>query len=457
MATDDSAAPLASAGATSAQRADAVATVELRGEEMLGQRVKLFPQALLVGALVGAMSVAFRLSLDTSEAWRSHWLAAHPDWTGALWMVVAIGLIALALWLVRAFCPEAAGSGIPHLKMVLQGDFRLRWLRIIPVKFLSGFFAIASGLCLGREGPTIQIGAAIGAMFGDATNRPPEERRALLVTGASAGLAAAFNAPLAGILFVLEELRINMPDSAFFAALVASITADIVTRALMGQMPVIATVAPPIPSLLDLPFFLLLGLIAGLLSWLYNNGLIRITRLLAFRSPWLQAAKVAVAGAVIGLFGWLDPQLIGGGDALTDRVLDGYGTARWLSRTLVIRFLLSIGSYAIGTAGGIFAPLLALGGLLGLLVGKLCGDFFPGLPVEPMAFAAAGMSALFAGVVRCPLAGIVLMIEMTGHYELVIPLTVAAYTATFTADQLRIKPVYDALLEDLLQRESTKS
>jgi len=456
MATDEPITPLAGAGATPAERADAVASVEEHGEQMLRQRSRLFPQALIVGALVGAVSVAFRLVLEASQAYRTSWLEEHRDWTGVLWIVVATVLIGVALWLVRALCPEAAGSGIPHLKMVLQGDFRIRWARILPIKFLSGLFAIASGLALGREGPTIQMGAALGAMFGDLTGRSSEERRALLVTGSGAGLAAAFNAPLAGILFVLEELRINMPDSAFFAALVASITADIVTRALMGQMPVIDVGrAPTIPSLVDLPFFLFLGLIAGLVSGLYNGSLTWLTRVLAFRSNWLQAAKVAVAGMVIGVVGWTDPHLIGGGDALSDRTLSGNGTIAWLSRTLLVRFFLSIGSYAIGTAGGIFAPLLALGGLMGLLLGKLFVGFFPDMPHEPMAFAAAGMAALFAGVVRCPLAGIVLMIEMTGHYELVIPLTVAAYTATFTADQLRIKPVYDALLEDMLQREKS--
>jgi CIC family chloride channel protein len=456
MATDEPNTPLAGAGATQAERADAVATVEERSDKMLRLRSRLFPQALIVGAMVGVVSVVFRTILETSQAYRTSWLAAHRDLTGLLWIVVAMVLIAIALWLVRAFCPEAAGSGIPNLKMVLQGDFRIRWARILPVKFLSGFLAIASGLALGREGPTIQMGAALGAMFGDLTGRSSEERRALLVTGSGAGLAAAFNAPLAGILFVLEELRINMPDSAYFAALVASITSDIVTRALMGQMPVIEIGrTPTIPSLVDLPFFLLLGVIAGLVSSLYNGSLTWLTHKLAFRSNWLQALKVAVAGVVVGVVGWIEPHWIGGGDALTDRALSGNGTIAWLSRTFVVRFFLSVGSYAVGTAGGIFAPLLALGGLMGLLLGKLFVGFFPDMPHEPMAFAAAGMAALFAGVVRCPLAGIVLMIEMTGHYQLVIPLTVTAYTATFTADQLRIKPVYDALLEDMLQREKT--
>jgi chloride channel protein, CIC family len=452
MSSDDPSSPLATTAATPAERAHAVADVELHGEQMLSQRVRLFPQALIVGAAVGLLSVAFRLALEHSSHWRDRWLSSSAEGTTLVWVVGAIAMIGVALWLVVRFAPEAAGSGIPHLKLVLQGDFRVRWWRVLPVKFVSGLFAIAAGLALGREGPTIQMGASLGAMWGDLTKRSPEERRSLLVTGASAGLAAAFNAPLAGILFVLEELRINMPDSAFFAALVASITADIVTRALMGQAPVIATGDPPIPSLVDLPFFLLLGVIAGLASGLYNGLLVAVNRWLAFRSVWLQSLKVAIAGTVIGLCGWWDPMLIGGGDALTDRSLDGQGSIAWLSRTLVARFVLSIASYAIGTAGGIFAPLLALGGLMGLLVGKLCLVVFPGMPAEPMAFAAAGMSALFAGVVRCPLAGIVLMIEMTGHYELVIPLTVAAYAATFTADQLQIKPIYDALLEDQHQR-----
>lgn len=453
MTTDDPNAPLTTNESTPAQQAHAVATVELHGEEMLRQRSQLFPQALIVGAAVGALSVGFRLTLEHSEALRDAWLKQPWSYAGPVWIVAAIAMVGLALMLVLRFAPEAAGSGIPHLKLVLQGDFRVRWWRVLPVKFFSGLLAIASGLALGREGPTIQMGASLGAFWGDITKRSPEERRSLLVTGASAGLAAAFNAPLAGIIFVLEELRINMPDSAYFAALVASITADIVTRALMGQAPVITTATPAIPSLMDLPFFLLLGLIAGLVSAVYNTSIVALNRWLMFRSAWLQTAKVVVAGVVIGLVGWLDPLLVGGGDALTNRTLSGGGTITWLSRTFVVRFLLSIGSYALGTAGGIFAPLLALGGLLGLLVGQICMNLFPWLPTESTAFAAAGMSAMFAGVVRCPLAGIVLMIEMTGHYELAIPLTVAAYTATFTADQMRIKPVYDALLEDQLERE----
>jgi CIC family chloride channel protein len=436
-------------GASSAEDQKAGAAVIERGEKLNEARRRLFPHALVVGLMTGALAVAFRICLERGEEMRLQLvLASESAVTGILWMfVVSSFLIGISLWLVRRFCPEASGSGIPHLRMILRERGELDWKRVIPVKFVSGLLGIVGGLCLGREGPTIQMGAALGAMWGGSHLGKSTDRRTLLVTGASAGLAAAFNAPMAGILFCIEELHIGVPDSAFFAAMISCISSDLLARLILGQTPVLHVTLTHIPPLDSLPFFLVLGVLNGGLGWVFNKSLVTTTRQLTFKSPRLNATKVLSAAATLAIAGWLYPPLLGGGLILNNRALAGDGSIVWLASMFLLRFVLSIGSYSLGTAGGIFAPLLVLGGLLGLLTGEISQHIFPTAVPEPAAFAVVGMSALFASVVRCPLTGIVLIIEMTGHYELILPLMVASFAASITADELHSTPVYDALLE----------
>jgi CIC family chloride channel protein len=259
---------------------------------------------------------------------------------------------------------------------------------------------------------------------------------------------------MAGILFAIEELHINIPDSAFSAAMIACISADLLARCVLGQTPVLQATLTQIPPLESLPFFVVLGILGGALAWGFNNALVYFTRCLAFRSVTANAGKVVVAGLVLAAVGFCYPPLLGGGLVLSNRALLGEGTVTWLVTMLVLRFVLSIGSYAMGTAGGIFAPLLVLGGLLGLIVGDICQRLLPAAVPEPTAFAVVGMAAAFAGVVRCPLTAIVLIIEMTGHYELILPLMTASFTAAITADELHIAPVYDALLQCQLDAQT---
>ena len=429
-----------------------------RGEKLNQARRRLFPHALCVGLLTGLLAVAFRVSLDQGEEWRAHFLIwVHTsDGLGAVALLVAACLVVgVSLWLIKAICPEASGSGIPHLRLVLSERGQLNWRRVIPVKFVSGWLASMGGLCLGREGPTLQMGASLGAMWGESHLGKGADRRTLVVTGASAGLAAAFNAPMAGILFSIEELHINLPESAFFAAMISCISSDLLARSILGQTPVLQATINQIPPLESLPFFVVLGILCGGLSWLFNHSLVITTRRLSFQTFRPNLTKVLIAGSTLAIVGWYYPPLLGGGIALSNRALTGEGTIAWLSAMLVLRFLMSIGSYAVGTAGGIFAPLLVLGGLIGLLTGEISQHLFPTAVPEPTAFAVVGMAAVFASVVRCPLTGIVLIIEMTGHYVLILPLMVASFTAAITADELHVAPVYDALLESQLATTAT--
>lgn len=431
-----------------------------QGEKLNQARRRLFPHALFVGLMTGAIAIAFRVCLEGGENLRTQLLtwAAGQDGLGlALMLALNSALIGCALFLILRFCPEAAGSGIPHLRLVLREKGQINWRRVIPVKFISGLVGIVGGLCLGREGPTIQMGAAIGAMWGEGHLGKGVDRRSMLVTGASAGLAAAFNAPMAGILFAIEELHINIPDSAFFAAMISCISADLLARLVLGQTPVLqAKLVQGPPPLESLPFFLVLGVLTGALAWAFNKAIVWASQTLTFRSLYLNVLKVVAVGCVLAVVGWYDPPLLGGGLALSNRSLMGSEALMWLAMMFLLRFVLSIGSYAVGTAGGIFAPLLVLGALLGLLVGEASQRIFPAAVPEPAAFAVVGMAAIFAGVVRAPLTGIVLIIEMTGHYELILPLMVASFAAAIVADELYVPPVYDALLESQLRTQGSE-
>src|SRR5664280_2214444 len=243
----------------------------LKADEV--KRRHILPKALVIGLVAGLISSAFREALQWSEIHRIAWLHQLSP-TAGLFAALIVGAVGggLGLWLVRRFAPEASGSGIPHVKSVVLGEAQLNWRRVLPVKFFGGLASIGGGLALGREGPTIQIGGATGLMVSTWFRVKPGEgeRKALISAGAGAGLAAAFNAPLAGVVFVLEELHGAFTPVIFVAAFLASVTADVVCRVLTGETPVFALSGMPVPSLNALPVALVLGGLAGLGGVLFN-------------------------------------------------------------------------------------------------------------------------------------------------------------------------------------------
>jgi chloride channel protein, CIC family len=414
------------------------------------QRRRQLPRAIVVGLLAGLVAVAFRYALSQVDTLRDRLVAFSwtLGWAGiALPVALAGAGTTIALVLVTRIAPEAAGSGIPHLKAVLYHLRGLEWRRVIAVKFVGGVAAIGCGLTLGREGPTVQMGGAVGQMVSGWFGGTPRERQTLIAAGAGAGLSAAFNAPLAGVVFVLEEVQRNFAPQLFAAALAATITADVVTRLLLGQFPVFHVRTHPIPPLESLPIAFATGVFAALLGIAFNRGLLVSLDLFdrfARRPRWVVGAVVGVA---VGCVAWWAPGVVAGGHGLVESVLDGKLGLAAIALVFSLRFLLTLLSYGCGAPGGIFAPLLVLGATLGLAMAKIAELVWPAVTGDPATFAVVGMAAYFSAVVRAPLTGVVLMVEMTGDYTLVLPLVIASACAYGVAEFLHDRPIYEALLE----------
>ncbi|SMF97359.1 chloride channel protein, CIC family [Methylomagnum ishizawai] len=414
------------------------------------ERRRLLPWAILLGVLSGLLAVGFHFSLDVVETLRNRligWSRGFGGWGIGVPMAVSGTGVFIAAWLVRRFAPEASGSGIPHLKAVLQGYRAFSWGRTVIVKFTSGVIGIGVGMALGREGPTVQMGGALGWMLGNHYSKDPDKLRILVAAGGGAGLSAAFNAPLSGMVFVLEELQGRFASLEFFAAAVACLTADMVCRAFLGDYPVFRLPPVSTPALELLPAFVPLGAACGVLGVVFNRCVLAAQRVSARTAGWYQAWWV-IWGMALGLCGWLAPEVLGGGQSFAGRVIDGHPlAAASILYYFLARFALTIGSYGTGTAGGIFAPILVLGALVGLEMGQWAIQLFPGGRIEPYVFAVAGMASFFTGSVRALLTGVVLMIEMTGNYALILPLLVACFTAWMVADWLHDTPIYEALFQ----------
>jgi len=316
---------------------------------------------------------------------------------------------------------------------------------LISVKFVGGVLAIGAGLALGREGPSVQMGAAIAHLVGRLCRRGWPDLRVLLAAGAGAGLATAFNAPIAGAVFVLEELVGRFEAHIAICAIGASAAAIAVARALLGDAPdfdvePLAYVGAP-----AWPLFVVLGIVAGLAAALYNSLLLGTLAAMDRLSRWPVEMRAAVIGAAVGALAWFVPELVGGGDDITQRTLTGGATLSVLSLAFLLRFGLGAISYAAATPGGLFAPMLVLGAQLGLFFGILCRLAFPEMAVDTTAFAVVGMASFFTGVVQAPVTGIALVIEMTASFTMLLPMLAACFAAMLVPNLLGSAPIYESL------------
>jgi CIC family chloride channel protein len=416
-----------------------------------------FGRAAIIGLGSGLVAVAFRRGLAAAESGRTdllNVLHTHPTWG---WLVLpALGLLigCVVGWSTQRFAPEAAGSGIPHLKGVLLHVRTLSWRKLMPVKFFAGIAGIGAGLSLGREGPTVQIGAAVARVLARPLRAPPSDIPQLLSAGAGAGLAAAFNAPVAGLLFVIEELHRELSSRTATGALVAAVCATVITQWLAGDTPSFEIHGLPAMPLWGLPLAAAIGVLGGVAGVAFNRALLGGQALAVSLRRVPRWTQPGIAGVVVGAAAWWLPDAVGGGHSVAERVLGGtldLGLGA-LVVLLAAKYLLTAISYASGAPGGIFAPMLLLGALFGSALGKGLSMAWPPLAEQRQVLAVLGMAAIFVGSVRAPLTGIMLISEMTDGYQLLFPICIASLLAFLTAQAMRDAPIYDALLEADLKR-----
>lgn len=411
--------------------------------------------ALIVGILAGLVGGIFRLSLEKIDHWRRA-LMVWVSHDGILnWLVPVLFsalMVYVALLLVRRFAPETGGSGIQEMEGALDGLRPVRWKRVLPVKFIAGLFSLGGGLVLGREGPTVQMGGSLGKMISDIFCRTKEGAHTLIAAGAGAGLAAAFNAPLAGILFVFEEMRPQFHYSflSVQAVIIACAASDFWVRVLTSPGPIIKMTVFSQPELWSLWIFIIFGALFGVFGFLFNRFLFRMLNFFSrWQGGWFHLKGILVGG-LIGILIWLYPGLTGGGYVVIPEAFRTQFVPMTLLFLFLGRFGATIFSYGSGAPGGIFAPMLALGTLFGLWFGHMVEGVVPGQSFAPGVFAIAGMGALFSATVRAPLTGIILTVEMTGNYSLILPLIITCLSATLVAQGLGGRPVYTLLLERTL-------
>ena len=412
--------------------------------------------SVLAGVLTGLVGGSFRWCLARTETLRDHMIA----WTHGApyigWIVpilVTAAAVALARLLVLRLAPEAAGSGVHRVEAIMAGEIEPGSRYIVPVKFVGGILALGSGMALGREGPTVQMGASIGQLVAPLLVREEGDRRVVLAAGAGAGLAVAFNAPIGGSVFVFEELTSSFTPWLLVATLSAATFAIAVMRAMIGNQAVFFVLPGVAPNGSIGWSFLLLGGLLGISGAAYNALSMRLLDITDKLSKYPSLARAALIGAVVGLVAWFAPAIVGSGDTLTQTILSNGVPLHALWWVFGLRFVLGPWSYSAETPGGMFAPLLLLGATFGALFGGVAHHIDPRLGVTVVDFAIVGMVAQFAASVRAPLTGIVLAIEMTGRGDLTLAMLGTALGAMLVAMLLKSPPIYESLRQRMLEQE----
>ena len=422
-------------------------------------QIKLFWEGILVGIFGGLVISLFRFLLTRVEDLRqivydaiaANWGLFSP---AALGILAVLLLVAALLTALVKYEPMASGSGIPQVKAIIMGLMKMRWLRIIWVKIVGGVVGIGYGLSLGREGPSIQIGAACAQGLSRLLGRTRMEERYLITSGAGAGLAAAFNAPLAGVIFSMEELHRNFSGVVLLPAMTAALTATFISRIFFGPDTIFTFYGLPRMPLEHVPYALLAAIVAGFAGVIFNYGLLNIPKF--YNLPCFRGSlflKLAFSLLCATILGFTLPQVLGGGNALVNKLAVMQVSAATLGILIAAKFIFTLISYGTGVPGGFFLPML----VLGALTGDLCAHGFTALGWLPAAVIpnviVVAMAAFFSASVRAPITGTVLILEMTGSFQHLMVLAMGAAVAYVVAELCGSQPIYEELMVRALKNK----
>ncbi|MBW4690167.1 MAG: chloride channel protein [Lyngbya sp. HA4199-MV5] len=402
-------------------------------------------EAILIGLVAALAAVLLKQSIHWLGGWRLKEALILPIWL----LIPTLGLVGglLVGFLVNRTAPEAFGSGVPQVKAALAYLPIPLNLRVAVVKLVSTTLALGSGFALGREGPTIQIGAALAAQLSRWLPASPEHQRQLIAAGAAAGLAASFDAPIAGVMFVIEELLQDFSNLTLGTAILASFIGGVTSRVLSG--PNLHLGVNPLNyhtsfSLLEIPFFLVLGLLTGVLSTGFNHGILQSIRWSRRNLRMSPMWRIGLAGLVTGTTIAFLPVPFRDSYSLEVFLTSGQADWRMATFAFVVQFGLTMIACGVEVPGGLFVPSLILGASLGQLVGLANHALLGG---DPVLYALAGMGAFLGASARVPITAIVIVFEITTDFNLVLPLMISAVTAYLIAERLFPESIYTHLLE----------
>jgi chloride channel protein, CIC family len=396
---------------------------------------------LIIGALVGVVVVAFIL-LTANLGARMYPPGSAP-WRRVF--IPIVGSLSTGYFLYRYF-PNARGSGIPQTKVALFIRDGYISLRTVVGKFTMCSITLASGLALGREGPSVQVGAGIASVLGRRLGLSPARVKSLVPVGAAAALAAAFNTPIAAVLFTLEEVMGDMHAPVLGSIVLSSATSWMVLHLLLGDEPLFHVPAYDLKSPVEFAAYAVLGLVGGLVS-------VAFVKLLLWQRKWFLSLPVStrwyqpVAGGItVGLLGWFAPDVLGVGYGTVSQALNGHLVLGTMALLVCLKLVATATCYSSGNAGGIFGPALFIGAMLGGTVGSIVQVVMPHYAGNVGAYALVGMGAAFAGIIRVPLTSVIMIFEVTRDYTIIVPLMIANLLAYYISSRLQEEPIYEALL-----------
>jgi CIC family chloride channel protein len=396
---------------------------------------------IIVGILAGLAAVLFTLGID---AVRQGLFGLTPSPWRRLLIPTGISLVTGVL--LAKFFNDARGSGVPQTKAAYHLHQGIIPPRVPLGKFLTGVLCIGSGHSMGREGPSVQLGAGLASWVGQWLRLSPKQIQNLVPVGASAALAAAFNTPIAAVLFSLEEIIGDMNASLLGSTVVASVASVIVERSILGNEPLFHVPEYRLVHPGELLAYAALGIAGGLVSLAFCKGLLAARRLFKGMPAWTKMWQPAMGGLAIGVILVFFPQVAGVGYQYVDQSLNGGLILTTMAVLCVVKLGATIISYASGNAGGIFAPSLYLGAMLGGAVGLVVQHIAPFPVASPGAYALVGMGTLFAGIIRAPLTSVFMIFEITQDYQILVPLMVANMLSLAISKRFQPEPVYQALL-----------
>lgn len=419
-------------------------------------RSKIILQAVMVGLISGLLVVFFKVSISKlfefiqnfiSQFDLSHKLLIFP-------LITTLGGLISGV-LVFKFAPETKGSGIPFVKMVMARMGNITRVRTIVVKFLAGVAGIGTGLSLGREGPSVQLGAGAGALVGKIFKMKGTDQGKLIAAGAGSAIGATFNAPIAGTIFVLEELVNKFSASLLFPVLVATVTASSVARHFLGNNP--SFTIPYITH--DLSFegisvCIILGIVAGFLGVAFAKIIYKNNEFFEKMDKIPNWLKPAIAGFGIGVVGIFIPYVLGSGNLSVDLLLQHKLALSVVVLVFAVKFFVTPFCFGSGAAGGIFLPMLMLGSFLGYIVASIFNMF--GFHVDVVVMAMIGMGAFLASVARTPITAVVMVFEMTAGYTHILPIMLSAAIADLIAEKLNHRPIYASLIVNQVKSPEAK-